>query len=171
MQLDVYHGTEIDNITNILKNGYKVSSDKEWLGSGVYFFESLNTFCDGFLEAKNWVIYVKKYQKWAVLKAKIESNKFIDLVNNIRHREIYDRIRDAAIRKHIEAGFDKKDFKEKFIYVKMETLDIDFIRVLVDAKKDYGYYSYTVRRPQLQICVKNIKVITENELYDSSMEV
>lgn len=171
MQLDGYHGTEISNIENIQKNGYKISSDNEWLGSGVYFFESLNNFCDGFLEAKNWAFYVKKYQNWAVFKVKIKSNKFIDLVTNIKHREIYDKIRESAMKKHIQSGFNKKDFKENSIYVTMSELDIDFIRVLVDAQKDYGYYSYTVRRPQIQICVKRTDIIIENKLYNSSMEV
>lgn len=171
MQLIGYHGTEIKNVDNILKNGYILSSNNEWLGSGVYFFESLKMFSNGFLEAKNWVLYVKKYKNWAVFKSKINSKKFIDLVNNIKHKEIYDKIRERMIKKHIESGFDKKDFKERVIYVNMGTLKIDFIRSLVDAKKDFGYYSYTIRRPQIQICVKNIKVITENKLYNSGMEV
>ena len=75
--------------------------------------------------------------------------------------------------KHINAGLNEKDFKENLIYIVMSCLDIDFIRVMVNAEKDYGYYyySYTVRRPQIQICVTKKNSITDNVLYKTSMEV
>ena len=38
-----YHGTKIENVEQILKNGFKMSKSKEnnleWLGDGVYFWE------------------------------------------------------------------------------------------------------------------------------------
>jgi adenosine deaminase len=164
MKLTGYHGTNAESADDITKMGYKKSSDLEWFGSGIYFFESYDILCDGFIEARDWAKHVKKFQNWAIFEAVIESNKYIDIAFEIEHKIIYDKIKEKAILKHKAAGKNIKDFKEKAIFIEMEKLDIDFVRALVDSKKNLGYYSYTIRRPQLQICVKNDLAIISNEL-------
>ncbi len=169
MLLYGYHGTHANNIDRILKNGYKESSEKEWFGRGIYFFETLHPMVDGIEEAKSWAKYVKKHSKWAVFKATIESENYIDLLGSIVHRQMYDKIRETALQLHAEAGFDRTSFQERIIYNKLEEAKVDFIRVLVDADKYQGYYSYTIRRPQLQVCVKNHEAIKKNELLESEV--
>lgn len=164
MKLTCYHGTNAESADNISKIGYLKSDPSEWFGRGVYFFESYDILCDGFIEARDWAKNVKKFINWAIFEATIESDKYIDIAFNINHRKLYDRIKKTAITKHKEAGKNVRDFQEKTIFLEMEKLNIDFIRVLVDSKKNLGYYSYTIRRPQLQVCVKNINVIINNEL-------
>ncbi len=164
MKLICYHGTKAEAADNINKTGYLKSKHSEWLGSGVYFFESYGTLCDGIIEARDWAKFVKKFKNWAIFEACIESEKYIDIAFEIEHRKIYDQIKEEAIKKHKESGKGIKEFNENLIFQEMEKLDIDFIRALVDSKKDLGYYSYIVRRPQLQICVKHNEVIVSNKL-------
>ncbi len=164
MKLTCYHGTKAEAAENIIKNGYKKSGSKEWFGSGVYFFESYNDLCDGITEARDWAKYVKHFKNWAVFEACIESDKYIDIAFEVEHKKIYDRIKEEAIELHKKAGKETKEFNENLIFHQMEKLDIDFIRALVDSKKESGYYSYIIRRPQLQICVKNETVIVNNRL-------
>lgn len=160
-----YHGTDKKNIGNILKNGYIISGDKEWLGKGVYFFETLSPLTYGDQEAINWAKFVKKIQKWAVFKAVIDSNKYIDLVLNIKHREIYDKIKLKLLKKHEKKGKNPLFFNDNIVYKAMEkALNIDFIRALVNAAQT-GIYIKTIRRPQVQICVKNTDSIIKNELF------
>jgi hypothetical protein len=165
MLIKAYHGTNVKNIKSIQKYGYTFSTDKEWLGKGIYFFETLKPIVDGVTEAICWVKYVKNEGTWAVFEATIESDLYFDLVEDIEHKKVYDKIRHRALELFIKAGNKRKDFKERVIYSKLEEREVDFIRVLVDASKHEGYYSYTVRRPQVQVCVKNKKCIKENTLY------
>lgn len=160
-----FHGTEAKNIDNIQAHGYMPSLEDEWMGEGVYFFETMSSsFSDGFEEAQNWVIYVKKLSKWAVFKATIVTSKYIDLASKIEHRKMYDRIKEESLLLHEKAGNNVKEFNENIIYQAMGELSIDLIRAIVDASHEYRYHSYTVRRPQLQICVKNQDCIKKNVL-------
>ncbi len=134
-----YHGTEKKNKDIIIKNGYKKSSKKEWLGEGIYLFETLRKISDGYREAKNWVIYVKKKKEWAVIKTTIESRHFVDLVENVGHRNLYDKIKKAAIEIHKKSGKKVSDFLERTIYIKLEEENFDFIRTIVDSQRDYSY--------------------------------
>ena len=160
MKFTAYHGTSKNNSDSILKHNYNFSGKKEWFGSGIYFFEDLKPLCSGQEEAKNWAIYVKKYNKWAVLESEIVTDNVLDLVENINHRKIYDKIRIKAIQEHKNSGLDIKSFTDRVIFLKIaEKNGIDLIRAMVDAGKDFGYKSYVVRRPQIQICVKNVEKV------------
>jgi len=164
MKLTCYHGTKAESADNISKAGYKKSNSCEWFGSGIYFFETYETICNGYIEARDWAKHVKGYNSWAVFKAVVESEKYIDIAFVHEHKMLYDRIKYKALENHKKSGQDVKDFNENIIFLEMEKHDVDFIRALVDSKKDLGYYSYIVRRPQLQICVKNEETILSNDL-------
>ena len=106
-----------------------------------------------------------------MFRATIASDKYIDLVSemNIKHRKIYDKIRETTLMAHKKAGYPVADFKEQVIFCKIaQANDIDFIRALVNADKPKGYGSYTIRRPQIQICVKNTSCIVRNKLIEKS---
>ncbi len=147
-----YHGTSADTGQRIITNGYNLSDDNEWFGSGIYFFETTKPLFDGFSEAKAWAINVKKHTKWAILKTVIETDKYIDLVYCIKHRNLYDKFKKVAVEKHIESGNEIGSFNENIIFIFMAKLQIDLIRAMVDASREKRFFSYIVRRPQVQIC-------------------
>ena len=130
------------------------------------FFESCFPITDGLEEAKAWAIHVKRFREWAVFKAFIQSDKKNDLIESIDHRKLYDKIRTELKEKHLSSGKELKDFNDTLIFCKLEEYGFDFFRVLVDADKFSGYYSSTVRRPQIQICVKNTDCISDNKLIE-----
>lgn len=81
-----FHGTNLDNVESILKNGlYKSKDSDTWLGPGIYFF--LDFFGDPIQNAKDWAITeaIKKHRtrgkvealklEYAVLKADIIKNE------------------------------------------------------------------------------------------------
>ncbi|OHD12574.1 MAG: hypothetical protein A2Y41_02625 [Spirochaetes bacterium GWB1_36_13] len=171
MFFEGYHGTDSDSVTSIIKNGYNLSNNKQSLGKGVYFFQDYYNLCNGLEEAKNWAIHVKKFERWSVLKVNIDTEKYIDIFLDVKHREMFDVIKKELIKKHLEAGKNIKTFNENAIFRKLEEQDIDLIRVLVDATKDIGYPKYVVRRPQVQICVKTTKVIVDNILIKQGKRV
>ena len=154
MQIIGFHGTNKESALRILSEGFIESSEKEWFGSGVYFFETLPKISNGFTEARHWAVNVKKFIDWAVLKASIHSDNVLDLVNSIPHKKIFDEIRYVCLDLHRKSGKAPSEFMELLIFTKLETMGFEVIRCLVDAMKDEGYYSYVVRRPQVQVCVK-----------------
>lgn len=159
MVFEGYHGTKSDAAINILKSGYILSNNTMWFGKGVYFFEDYHTLCNGLEEAKNWAIYVKYFENWAVLKTNINTEKYIDIFLNQKHKELFDKIKKEMLNKHLSSGKVVGIFNEKVIFRKLEEKDIDLIRALVDASQHNGYPRFVVRRPQVQICVKNTDII------------
>ena len=163
-----YHGTKIENVSNINENGYNISAESKWFGQGVYFFEDLPPLTYGNIEAKSWAIRAKKFYRWAVFKAIIKSEKYIDLVNNKEHKEKYSRIRDKLKEIHKRTIGDRPPFGEIIVFKKLEeSADIEFIRVATDGIWDYNYPTYVIQRYQLQICVKNTRCIIKNILYEA----
>ncbi len=164
--ITAYHGTPDENIESIEKAGLWTSGSNEWLGEGIYFFESLSPLTDGEKEAKDWVRNFWHRPNWAVFEAEIQSNCYIDLVNSRRKRRQFNVIRKEAIRVHSESHKNSNGFTENIIYIKMveaiekKGFDIDFIRAFVDGATLSAYNSYTVRRPQVQVCVRRYQCIT-----------
>ena len=158
-----YHGTHNDNVRSIINNGYYYSNENEWFGKGIYFFESQHPLTNGFIEARDWAIYVKNYKKWVVFKAKIESDKYHVL--DINHKKLYDDVKSKLLELHKKSGKDIKIFDERIIFKKLQE-NVDFIRAIVDSEKKL-YISYLVRRIQIQICVKNADCVKKNVLYKS----
>ena len=169
MQLCAYHGTSKSNIKSIEEKGLKPSKGKrQWFGDGWYFFETVY-MSDGFKEAKNWVIKVKKNPEWAVFKVCIKSEHFIDLIDSEEHKCLFAKVREKAHKLHKESRMADKHFREQVIYLKLrEYITVDFIRVVVNADNygRYDYHSYTVFHPQVQICVIKESCMGKPELYD-----
>ena len=173
MKICAYHGTLKNNVESIQKDGFKISTGKhQWFGAGIYFFGTLKSdgsaaVTDGFTEAKNWVIYVKGCEDWAVFKVCIESEHFIDLVGCEDHRKLFLQIREKAKKLHDRSKKRGEPFREQAVYhLLRDKLNIDFIRGLVNADKHgrYTYGSYTNIHPQIQICVINSGCIRKTTL-------
>ena len=167
MELVGYHGTSYEASRNIVENGYVFSKEKEWLGTGIYFFKDcMSPYCSGFEEAKCWAKFVKKYNNWVVFKAKIVSEEILDLVDNVEHRIILDRIIETAKKKHKASSRRKEPFEDYMVFKEMDSNEetkVEVVICLVDAG-NIGYKSKIVRRPQVQVCVKSHDVIVENKI-------
>ena len=161
MEIIGYHGTSQASKTSILKDGFIPSGSNEWFGAGIYFFETITPLFDGYLEAKQWALCVKKYNNWAVIEAIIRSDNVLDLVKSIPHKQIFDQIRTECLNLHRRSGKPDNEFTELVVFTKLEKMGFDAIRCIVDAMKNEGYYSYVVRRPQVQVCVKNNTCIVQ----------
>jgi len=161
-----FHGTSQELSQSIIQQGFKSSGCSEWFGEGVYFFETYSTLTDGFIEARDWARIVKGFSRWSVIFSTIKTIDYIDLVDNIEHKKIYDRIKEKMLEIHAKSGQNIDNFTETTIFLEMQrSLDVDVIRCLVDSMKNRGYYSFVVRRPQVQVCVKNVQCIFGISIY------
>jgi hypothetical protein len=147
-----YHGTDEDGAKRIQLEGYKPSSHTEWLGSGVYFFGTYDGVVDGLEEAKSWVNYVKPFARWTIFEATISSEKFLDLVENVSHRQTFDRAREKMLALHTKSRKPPRTFRDYIIFKFIdEQFEFDYVRAFVDAARQDDYVSKVVRRPQIQI--------------------
>ncbi len=162
-----YHGTPYKNVDAIQRNGYQFSDEHQWFGAGVYFFGTMLPLSDGIEEAKKWVLFVKKESEWAVFKSTIETNEYFDCVNNSDDRAFFDKLRKELFALHIKSGRKVEHFKDRVVFKELEKKQsFIVVRALVDATKK-SYFNYVISHPQIQICVKDLIAITDNELIAS----
>jgi hypothetical protein len=161
-----YHGTAKEYADKIGREGYIDSSEISWLGRGVYFFGSIEAHLDGFEEARAWAVFVRKFNSWVVFEAVIKSEDFLDLVNDVEHRELFEAIRNELISIHIQSGRRIGEFADYIIYKRIdEKYSPDFVRAYVEAGNRFmGYQPRTIRRLQIQICVKDCRCIIKNTI-------
>lgn len=158
-----YHGTDREDSENILKNGYRYSDNTAWFGSGIYFFEDLSKITDGYQEAIDWVINIKKFDHWAIFKALIKSDCCIDLIYDSDDKKYFNRMRKKLLESHIKLRRNINEFTDAVVFEKLASFkEIEVIRAFVDAARQ-DYPSYLVRRPQIQLCVKKRECIQKNE--------
>ncbi len=166
MRIEGYHGTHIGNETNISNFGYKKSKEDEYLGKGVYFFENA-PFCDALEEAKCFCEFVKKYkiEDIIVYQAIIESEKVLDLVDNIEHRKLFDRAKELVkLKLNLSTSANDNRLEDYRIFELIEK-KFEVIRAMIEAaKKEKNFFTHIVRRPQIQICVKELSTITSNNI-------
>ncbi len=112
------------------------------------------------------MLYVKHVKYWAVFQTKIESDIFIDLVFDNKHKKYFKEMRNLLLGLHKKSGKDLNEFSDNIVYnLIAKEKKIELIRVPVDAGKYYGYHSPVISRFQIQICVKKRECIKENILY------
>jgi hypothetical protein len=155
---DAYHGTSKDNAEKIEKEGFNPSTgEDDFLGNGVYFFESSEW------HAKNWAR--RRHKDIGVIIAEIRLGNCLEL-NNKEHRDL---IRETAV------GLVKSGYKDitdtvviNFITVKWPSM-IDTVRAsylgpkFQHAKKIFpGSRFYDFQ--QLMICVKNLNNIISYDI-------
>ncbi|MEW6711418.1 MAG: hypothetical protein AB1403_16455 [Candidatus Riflebacteria bacterium] len=163
MQLVGYHGTKLESKESILENGFQLSSEKEWLGSGVYFFENLSPISDGAIEAESWVKLIRRFELWAVIETVIESDNCFDIFKNNEHRKKYFELREVLLRKHQAMKLKNEDFSDAVVFTLIaKELKVEVIRALVDGGRSPNYPSYVIKRPQLQLCVKELACIKKS---------
>jgi hypothetical protein len=175
MKLTGYHGTNLQNGNDILRDRVFEDGirDDEWLGKGVYFFQTYGEITDGLKEAE-WWIDLHRINPGIIIQAHINSSKVFDLLDP-KDKIYYKNLRNVLLKKHTERQ-DASTFKEQAVFFKIAFLErnnIEVIRCLVDSnKKDLVYRSYLTLQPQIQICVirnswKIISNILKVEDYDA----
>ncbi|NCB47652.1 hypothetical protein EOM81_11625 [bacterium] len=162
MEMIGYHGTNQEFADRIVADGFRCTKTNGWFGPGIYFFEDCPAL--GFNarnEARGWAISVKKFSNWCVIKSKIVTNSFVDLLEESQRR-IFVRIREKLFELHSKNGLSADKFDDSQVYVCMaeESSNTEAIRALVNADSTArDCWSYSVRRPQIQICVLRNEVI------------
>jgi len=160
MILKGYHGTSHDSAEKIVAEGFKIPDHLGWLGCGIYFFYTYAKIADGKKNALFWARQVTKTGDPVVLSASIESDRYIDLLENEDHRRLFDRVYASMTDRQKELhGMDAVlDIKVAFQALAEE--EIDFIRCPIDANPRRAYYNYVIRQYQVQICVKKPSCIS-----------
>jgi hypothetical protein len=159
-----YHGTSQEGARKIEAEGYEASGDENWLGRGVYFFGTIPDVTNGETEARAWAVYVKKCDNWAVIQVTINSEKFLDLVQNIGHRRLFEEAKRKMLEQHQRMGKAPWTFRDYIIFKYIDKkVGFEVIRAVVDAEPK-EYLSNIVKRPQVQICVKATTCIKEGKI-------
>jgi hypothetical protein len=162
-----YHGTSQERAAKIVAEGFKTPEDGNgWLGNGVYFFQETG-LSQGPAEAYNFAKYVRNYDTPQVLMSDITCNDdehVIDLLKNIKDRELFDQCKESAYKLHLQSKTTKK-FSEKVIFQIIESqCKPKIIRALIDGYRESRYTSFVVRRPEVVICVKDCSCIQDSAI-------
>lgn len=178
-----YHGTSVRSAKNIIKIGFFHSDEKSWFGKGVYFYCS-NHKTDGCIEAKNWVIKVKKFSEWAVIESLIEASEgqYIDLLRNKDHRKAFTDLQNkfGSIIESIQSGSFKGDKKLiELLQDKIDTQKVDIallyflqkelgttieVFILPCDGKQFAYPSQIIVRYQIQLFVRDVSHIKSRKV-------
>jgi len=153
LQFIGFHGTDVRGANQIEREGFHDSSAESWLGPGIYFFETQPNF-DGLEAARWWVKTYKKYPKWVILEAEINSDKVLDLFGNNEDRRKFGQFKQKLLEKHLESNGKEEDFKLKTVFLYLSR-KVEVIRSLVDAARLDKFTNFVVGYPQIQICVVN----------------
>jgi hypothetical protein len=158
---DAYHGTSKAKAQNIMQNGFTPSTGPgQYLGDGVYFFESSIT------DAEDWARRNNAPADCAVIQAAINLGRCLDLFNPEHEqilRETAARLQDDMNRRR-NRGIGHREFlvtDALTISLVSKLVSIDTVRAIypVGTQKKVFRGSHFVSRYQIFICVKNMASI------------
>jgi|GEM_PF-3025549 len=159
-----YHGTHRKNASSISTTGFQSSKEDEYLGAGVYFFEDAE-FGKGIDEAICFCRFVRFIDRCdiVVFRANVESTKVLDLVSNIEHRKLFDEAKNRlrlALKSTKNVDSKVEDYRIFNLIDRDKSFEV--IRAIIEAaREEKEVFSYIIRRPQIQICVKTNKIIKD----------
>lgn len=168
MEQRAYHGTSLENAKKICKSSndidFKVScKTNEWLGNGVYFFDNKQNAVD-------WSKKVRKFKEIGIVSAMItaDEEKVFDLVGNLSHLEIFDKMCSIVADKYKNTTNKKID--SNFMSTTIELLkarkDFDVIKAFFEIKNtnfkniNKAREKFPINIGRIQICVINTNCIT-----------
>lgn len=174
---ELYHGTSLESAYKICKTSDKIDFKKscketEWLGPGVYFFDSFNS-------AKDWGVKVRKFKEVCVVKALIiaDDEYVFDIVSNKEHIEIFKKMclkvkskyekimnndkRDNYIAPAIKFLYKNKRYDVIRAFFEMKT---DFYKNVGDEEEFKKYFP--IQTGRIQICVINLACIKKCEVVE-----
>ena len=184
-----YHGTKIENVEQILKNGFKMSKSKEnnleWLGDGIYFWEEDYyavqwNIID--IERHNKEKNINSLKEYAIMKSIIKANKTkIFDISSPEGSIIYQKLKEKLINRLIREGYEnyvdrlsKKSSKYWIDLLQRNNFFNEFdivTAVYKDEKNVENFKDDIILNVQKQICVKNRNCIKETEIYDNKERV
>lgn len=163
---DAFHGTDLDSAERIAQTGKFLPShgDQQYLGDGIYFFESSS------YNAINWARDKKKVSSIGVIKSTIALGRCLDLHNSEHTKLIRSVARDLSEKRK------RRDITDAFVInfiVKMSDDTIDTVRathIPGIRKKPLGNLkifsgSHFLMEQSLIICVKNHCSIMNCDFY------
>lgn len=186
-ELTVYHATKSDNISSILRNGFKPSVSTpyrtHWLGAGIYFYEDLYYAVEwNYISIEE---FARSYEiirnECGVIVAKIDIEKFqlLDLNSGIgydTYRKIIATIEKSCDSREKEDLQKEEDIKTIRIIEKVENKlgiklfsSFDVISAIYPKKifkKEIKHKGDFFVGLQKQICVKNENAIIEKKEYE-----
>jgi len=112
MIIEAFHGTKLENVTQILHQGFRISqSEDDWLGYGVYFFVD-GVSCP-YRSAYEWAL--NKYNdSTAVLRTTIDVDPHYVLdLRETRNLRRYSEVRKEVISSHEKLLQDRRDLSIK----------------------------------------------------------
>lgn len=154
-----YHGHTQPVINEIVRSGKFNPSDRDWeyLGTGVYFFE------DDILQAVRWCKYARKYDQWSVIRAKIKTDKLLDLLDTANFNS-FKEFATLLRRKYKKIDGSKKITSKLIFNFLYELEEYDAVRhVFVVGDNPKPIQPTEVTRMQVQLCVRNQDCITDIE--------
>lgn len=153
-----YHGTTKLAAELIIKsNEFFVSDNSEdWLGKGVYFFE------DDINQAINFISKARKVKDYKIIKAKIKSDRWIDLVKNENYLYLL-KIADEIKKRNIPSLKGYKLVNAVVIDFMHQIEEFDIISATFEIEKSSRCSGMNIMPMQIQICVKNTNCISDIE--------
>lgn len=147
-----YHGTTRENGKNIIAMKYFHYSvgEKEWLGTGVYFFE------DDIIQAKNFCVKARKYDEWMIIKSEIKATKVIDLINSehlAEFRTIANKIRNRY--KKQSDGRPRELLNSVVLNIMYRANPYEIVRACFVVPKANRIYGTNISPMQIQLCVRD----------------
>lgn len=191
--ITAYHGTTIENATNIIKSNMYNQSDNmdDWLGRGVYFYDTLDNAIlynirKYINDNKEYPNYEKIKQSRCILVNKIECNQdeMMDFNNFTNLQKIlglwkmlYDRVKDDEIFKKLKVQdgyiinwlYDNTSYFDGCkIFKNTFKLDLRFRRKISKMFNKKTRIGYNIN--QVFICVVDKSCIRSVELYQECYE-
>lgn len=181
-----YHATKKENEESILKNGYMISKSNNyhhWLGEGIYFWaDSYYAVEWNIIDlGKNGIVTLKNMiMKYTIFETIINDNKdrTIDLsspkgtiiFNSFKKNvlECANEEQKKKLKKINDDVFWVNFMKEKGIFEKYDVIIATFDKIITNVKKRKNNFQ---KYQQTQICVKNNKLITQNNIYTDKDEI
>ena len=154
MKLTGYHCTSLQNANDILKNDFKYSSAKNWLGTGVYFWGDAFPFTSG-LDCALWWSDIKKFDKWCIFEAEIESEKVFDCVNNEKHRRAFIEMKKRLLAKDKDKELSDQEYIDGIFSMLKRKFDVLIFFTKGDAMENIVAADRLVINLQVQICVSD----------------
>ncbi len=163
-----HHGTSVENAKMILEEGFRKSSGKhQWFGEGVYFFD------DDYIEARNWAVKVKKFERYAILQSEIDAQNPLHLHKSTEWGEFL-KIKQRLLKHNQSSPFKNREITDAYVVefmcqqiYKLKGVHIDVIICACSV----GGYAWTaeitrIPRTQIQICVRELSSILRTELIE-----
>lgn len=145
---DCYHTTTSENFEIIVNDGFILSQgDDQWLGDGVYFWEST-------LPTARWWAQHKKFSSWVIVKAELHLGICLNLANS-EHTDILQNCK----KKLEERGYPKCTDAIVINFLAENIQQIDSVRSSFVYQKSPLYTDSRIKPYNPIVCMRNVKNI------------